>query len=115
MIRHQINERVVRFGQVNVHSLHHFFSRVWAGYSKHLGVQAGNQLLAFIAIFRTQAAGHNHLAVGVHGLADGVQAFLYGAVNKSTGVNNDQVGPFIGGGHVVPLYLELGQNSLGIH
>ena len=60
------------------------------------------------------AAGNNTLAVLAQGLADGVQGFLLGGIDKTTGIYYHHIGILIGGHDVIAVHLQLREDALGI-
>ena len=110
--RHQVHKGVMVFirGHKLVHRAHHFF----------IGLGAGNRQYARVGFadfvcFHAHAAGYDHLAVLADGLADGVQGFLLGGIDKAAGVYHHDVGIVVGGHYVVPVQAQLGKNALGIN
>ena len=91
---HQVNKRVVWFGQVQVHRIHHLLGRVWTGDRQHTGVYMAHQITAPLIFARPQTAGDNHLAMGRQSLANRVQAFLDRIVNEAAGVDDHQIRAF---------------------
>ena len=111
---HQIEERVVRLGQVGVYRLHHLLRGVWAGDGEHTGVHVFDQIASAFAGACTQAARDDDLAVFGQGFANGVQAFLHGIVNEPAGVDDDEVGALEGLGGFVALGAELREDEFGV-
>ena len=109
---YQVDKRVVVFirGHKLVHRAYYFFIGLGAGNRQHAGVG-----FADFVCFHAHAAGYDHLAVLADGLADGVQGFLLGGVNKAAGVYHHDIGIVVGGHHVVPVQAQLGKNALGIN
>jgi len=92
---HQVDERVMGLGHVQVHRVHHLLGGMGAGHGQHLGVDLADQVVAAVARAGAQAAGHDDLAVFGQGLANGVQAFFDSVVDETTGVHDDQVGALV--------------------
>ena len=112
---HQIDKRVVRLGQVGVHRVHHLLRGMGAGHSQHAGMHFGHHAAAALfASLGAQATGHDHLAIGGQSLANRVQAFLDGIVDKAAGIDDHQIRAFKGLGGLITLGAELGQDQLGI-
>ena len=65
--------------------------------------------------FGAHAAGHDHLAVLGHGLADRRERLLLGAVEEATGVNDDDVGAVMLAGEFIALGAQARDDALGIH
>ncbi len=61
------------------------------------------------------AAGDDDLAIFGHGLADRVEGFLLGAIQKTTGVDHDNIGVVVGRRNLVAVEFQLGENAFGIH
>ena len=112
--RHQVDERVVRLGHVQVHRVHHLLRRVRAGDGQHLGVDLAHQVAAVVAGLGTQAAGDDDTAVLGQRLADGVQAFLHRVVDEAAGVDDDEVGTGEGLAGAVALGAELREDEFGV-
>ncbi len=111
---HQVDERVVRLGQVLVHMLHHLLRGMRAGDGQHIRVHALNQVAAAIIGARAQAAGDDDLAVVGQGLANRVQALAHGIVDEAAGVDDDQIRALEGLGGLVALGGELGEYEFGV-
>ena len=90
--RHQVDEGIVRLGQVQVHRVHHLLRGMRAGHGQHLRVHLAHQVAAVVARLGAQAAGDDDLAVLGQRLADRVQAFLHRVVDEAAGVDDHQVG-----------------------
>ena len=110
---HQVNQGVVAvdYGLRNhlMDGRNHFFVGMRAGDAKHAGMHAGDLLGVF-----AHAAGDNDAAVFTHGLADGVERFLLGAVDETAGVDDDHIGAFIAGDDVVAFQFQLGEDAFGV-
>ena len=113
---HQVAERVMRFGQVLVHCLHHFFERVRTGDGQHAGVDVAHQVAARPALpgAGAQTAGDDDLAVFGQRLADGIERFGDRIVDEAAGVDDDQVGPLVLRGNAVAFGTQLGDDAFGI-
>ena len=70
-----------------MHRLHHLLVLMRAGDGEH-----ARMALADAAFLHAEAAGDDDAAVLGHGLADGVEALLLGAVEEAAGVHDDDVG-----------------------
>ena len=110
--RHQVHERIVRLGQVLVDVVHHLAGGVWAGHGQHRGVHVGDHLAV---VARAQTAGDDHLAVFVQRLADGVQRFGHGRINKATGVDHHQVGAIVAGGDFIAFGAQSGEDVFRVN
>ena len=81
-----------------MHGGHHWLVLRRAGDGQNVGVC----LLDALGICAVaHAAGDNHAAIGVHGFADGIQRFLFGAVDKAAGVHYHHISGLVGGHHIV--------------
>ena len=112
---HQIHKGVMGLGQVLVHRIHHLLRGVGAGHGQHAGVYFGDHgAAAFLASLGSQAASHDHLAIGSQCFANGVQTFLDGIVNKTAGVHDHQIRAFKGFGGLVALSAELREDEFRV-
>src|SRR5690606_30242008 len=109
--RHQVDIGVVldvgRRGVVD--GAHHFFVLLGAGNGQY-----GRVHVADDGFFDPHAAGDDDAAVLGDGLADGVQRFGLGAVDKAAGVDNDHIGVVVFGCNRIALGAQLGKDALGI-
>ena len=108
--RHQIEMRIVQRRHRAVHGLQHAFILLRPRDRQHAGI-GGLDLFGFGA----HAAGHDHLAIRGHGLADGAERFLFGAVEEATGVDDDEIGAVMLARQLVAFGAQPGDNTLGIH
>jgi hypothetical protein len=72
------------------------------------------QIFSTLGLPRTQTPCNDDSPILGQSLAYGVQAFLDRIVNKSTGIDNDQIGTLEGLGRLVTLCTELRKYQLGI-
>ncbi len=110
--RDEIGKRVVgrrRFEMV-VNRTHHFLVGIRSAYRQHLRVA-----VYYLVLAGAQTPGHDNFAVFVQGFANGVEGFLLGLVDESTGVDHDQVGFVISGDDLVALDPELSEYAFGIN
>jgi hypothetical protein len=77
------------------------------------GEDAGIGLLDLLG-FGTHAAGDDDLAVSGHGLADGGQRFLLGAVEKTAGIDDDEVGAIMLARQLIAFGAQPRDDPLGI-
>jgi hypothetical protein len=113
--RHQVDERIVRLGHVQVDGVHHLLRGVRAGDGQHLRMDLADQVVAArLARLRAQAAGDDHLAVLGQRLADRVQAFLDRVVDEPAGVDHHQVGARVALARAVALGAQLREDELGV-
>ncbi len=80
--------RIVGGRQRAMHGVEHALVLLRAGDGEHAGIR----LLDLFGL-GAHAAGHDHLAVLGHGLADRRERLLLGAVEEAAGVDDDDVGP----------------------
>ncbi len=64
--------------------------------------------------FRAHAAGDDHPAILGHGLADGAERFLLGAVEKAAGVDDHEIGAVVLARELIALRTQPGDDTLGI-
>ena len=107
---HQIEERCVRSRGSLADRGHHGVVLVRAGDRQHIGEGGAD---AFV--LHAEAAGDDDAAVLRHGLTDSVQAFGFGAVEEPAGVDHHHIGAVIGGGDVVALGAQPGDDALAVH
>ncbi len=112
--RHEIDEGVVRLGQMRMHRVHHFLRGMRPRHGQHLRMHLPHQVATAFARPRAQAAGDDDLAVAGQRLADGVQAFLHRGVDETAGVDDHQIGAVVGLARDVAFSLQLGQDQFGI-
>src|SRR6185437_4039604 len=77
---------------------------------EHAGI-GGRNLLGF----RAHAAGDDDLAVLGHGVADGGERFLLGAVEEPAGVDDDDVGAVMLAREFIALRAQARDDALGVH
>ena len=65
-------------------------------------------------LISTETTGNDDPAVSVQGLADRLERFLFGLVDKAAGIHDDQRRVFIGRRDVVTLETKLCEDPLGI-
>ena len=88
-LRHQVQKRVVRLGQVQVDGVHHFLGGVRAGHGQHPRVHLAHHVVALCIRLGAQAAGHDDAAILGQRFANGVQALAHRVVNESAGVDDN--------------------------
>ena len=106
----QVHERIGRGRHGGVDRVQHLFVLVRPGHGQHLGMRAGD-----VVGFRPQAAGHDHAPVFNQRLADRVEAFGLGAVEKAAGVHDHRIRALIVGADRIALGPQAGQNALAVH
>src|SRR5262245_32797079 len=92
-----------------MYRLNHLLVLVRTGDREH-----ARMALADAALLDTEAAGDDDAAVLGHRLADGIEAFLLGGIEKPAGVHHDDVGAGVVGRHAIALGAQLGEDALGI-
>ena len=107
--RHEIDVRVVRFGQMLVNRGHHAVGVLRPSDREHRGMHLGDD-----ALLRAQAAGDDHFAVLGERFADGLQRFLHRGVDEAAGVDDHEVGVVVRGRGDVALGAQLREDALGI-
>ena len=113
-LRHQIDKRVVRLGQVQVHRIHDFLSGMRPGDGQHFGVHLADQIITVAVGASAQATSDDDASVVSQSFANGVQAFLYRIVNKAAGVDDDQVRTGKGFGGLVAFGAQLREYEFGV-
>ena len=93
-----------------MHGIEHAFILLRSRDRQHAGI-GGFDLLGF----RPHAAGDNDLAVFGHGLADGAERFLFGAVEKAAGVDDDEIGAIMLASQLIAFRAQPRDDALGIH
>ena len=102
--------RIVHRRQRAVHGLQHALILLRAGDRQHAGI-GRLDLLGLGA----HAAGDDDLAVLGHGLADGAERFLLGAVEEAAGVDDDEVGAVMLARQLIAFGAQPRDDALGIH
>ncbi|MNV70252.1 hypothetical protein D3C71_1632050 [compost metagenome] len=92
-----------------MHGAHHFFILLGAGHGQHAGVH-----LADHRFLDAHAAGDDDFAVLGQCFADGFQRFRLGAVDESTGIDDDDVRVVVFGRDFVPFGAQLRQDAFGV-
>ena len=108
--RHQIEMRIVHRRQRAMHRVQHALILLRPRDRQHAGI-GRLDLLGLGA----HAAGDDHLAVLGHGLADGAERFLLGAVEKAAGVDDDDIGAVMLARQFIAFRAQPGDDALGIH
>ena len=99
---------------MGVNGIHHFLRRVRAGDGENFRVNVAHQIIPAIGFFRAQTPRDDNFAVFRQRLANRVQTFFHGIVDKAAGVHDDQIRTLEGFGGLVTFGAELGQNKFGI-
>ena len=107
--RNEVGERIVRFGQVRVHSRHDFVGGMRAGHRQHLRVR----LLDDVAL-GAETAGDDHLAILGQRFADRVERLLDRGIDETAGVDDDEVGIVVARGDDISLCAQLGEDAFGV-
>ena len=110
--RHQIDEGIViaRRRHMIMYLTDHLLIGLGTGDAQNAGVSFGDQIR-----LGTHASGDQHLTVCLHSLLYGVQRLLFGAVNKSTGVDHHDICLLVTGRHFIAFNSQLSENAFGIH
>jgi hypothetical protein len=74
-----------------------------------------NHIVAVCILFRTEATGDNHLAIFGQCFTDGIKRLLNRRINKSAGIDDDQIGTVIRLRSFITLCTKLGQDLLRIN
>ncbi len=98
LFRHQLQKRVVRCGQMLVHSLHHLVTRLRAGYRQQ-GWKARFDHLRAAA----ETAGDDYPSVLLQRLIDGLQRFIDRGLDKTAGIDDHHIGVVVIGDDGVTL------------
>ena len=106
---HEINERIGRGRHGGVDGIQNRLVLLGAGHGQHAGVGAGDKVG-----FGPQAAGHDDPAVFGQRLADGLQAFGLGAVEKPAGVHDHGLGAAVVGADRIAFGAQPGQYPLAV-
>ena len=93
-----------------MHGIQHAFVLLRPGDRQHVGIGFFDLLG-----FRAHAAGDDDLAVLGHGLADGPQQFLLGAIEEAAGVDDHEVSAIMLACKLVALGAQARDDALGIH
>ena len=92
--------------------VHYLLRGLWPRDSQNTWVHLAHQIATALTRFCSQTPRHNHFAIFCKGFTNCVQAFFHGIVDKTAGIDNDQVGALESFGSLVTLCIELGQNQL---
>ena len=111
---HQVGIGVMRWRvrHVLVYGTDHLFIGGRPGHAEHFRVQLADGI--GIGPF-AHTAGHDHPTVLAQGLANGIQRLLFGAVDKTAGIDHHELCIFVGRYNVVAIQFELGQDTLGVN
>ena len=93
-----------------MHGVQHALILLRTGDREHAGI-GRLDLLGFGA----HAAGDDDLAVLGHGLADGAERFLLGAVEEAAGVDDDDIGAVMLARQLIAFRAQPRDDALGIH
>jgi hypothetical protein len=107
--RNKVEIGIVRRRRRLVHGRHHALVGLRARDGEEIGEAVAN-----LARLRPHAAGDDDPPVLIERLADGVEGFRLGAVEKTAGVDDDEIGAGMLLGEFVALGTELRDNALGI-
>src|SRR3569623_1276264 len=102
--------RIMHRRQGTVHGVEHALILLRAGDRQDVGI-----FLLELLRLCAHAAGDDDLAVLRHGLADGAERFLLGAVEKAAGIDDDDVRAVVLARELIPLRAQARDDALGIH
>ena len=105
----QVDKGIGARAAPRVDRIQHLFILVRAGDRQHLGMHAGDVLR-----LGPQTAGHDHPAVFGQRLADRLEAFGLGTVEKPAGVHDHRLGPGIIGRDAIAFGAQPGQDALAV-
>ena len=105
----EIDERIAGRWRCGAHRLHHAFERLRAGDCRDVRESVADRVRR-----GPHAAGHDHLAVLIHRLADGGERFRFGAVEKAAGVDDDRVRAGVAARKLVAFGAQARQDALAV-
>src|SRR5690349_721761 len=105
-------ERIVRLRQMLVNSRHDLGEGLRARHCEYFRMRLPDDVPT---VLRAEATGHDDFAVFSKGLADGIQGFLYSAVDKSARIDNYQVRILIGRRGFIAFSAQLSEDLLRVH
>jgi hypothetical protein len=74
-----------------------------------------NHVVAVCVLLRTEATGNNHLAVFGQSFTDGIKRLLNRRINKSAGIDDDQIGTVIRFRGFISFCTKLGQDLFRVN
>lgn len=108
--RREIDIRVVRDGLMLVNAGHNLFILMRAG--------DGEDFRIFFCDFLgrcAHAAGDNHAAVFIHGIADGLERFGFGGIEEAARIHDNEVGALGAVDKFISFRPQLGHDAFRIH
>ena len=105
----EIDERIVRRGRRRAHRLHHALERLRAGDRRDVGKSVTDRVG-----LGAHAAGDDDAPVLVHRRADRGERFLFRAVEKAAGVDDDRVGAGVAARKLVALGAQPREDALAV-
>ena len=113
--RYQIDERLMRFRQMQMHRIHHFAERMRTGHGQHFRVDLLHDILARRVLLAAEAASDDDLAVLIQRLADRVERFLDRSVNEPASIHDHEIRTVIRLRRFIALGAQLREDLLGIN
>ena len=114
VIGNQVDERIVRLRQMQMHVPHHLVRRVRPGDRKDLRMHFRDDIVAGRVLLRAEAAGDDHATVLGQRLADRVERLLHGRVDEAAGVDDHEVGAIVRLRRLVAFGAQLREDLLGV-
>ncbi len=105
----QVEIRPLGCRRGGVHGIDHILILMRAGDRENRG-ETGADDVGFIA----HAAGDDDAAIFGNRFTDGFEAFLFGAVEKAAGVDENDIGPGIIGGHGIAIGAQPGEDAFAV-
>ena len=106
----QVDERVWIRRHALMHGVEHLFILMRTGNGQNRRMGAAN-----VIFFSTETSGHNHLAIFLKRLANRIQTFGFGTVEKSAGIHDHRVGVSIVRRNRITLSPQAGQDTFAIN
>jgi len=108
--RHEIEEWIVRLGEVLVHRADDI----------RVGLRSRDPQHARMALedalgLRPETARDDDATVLLQRLADRLERFIHGGVDEAAGIDHDQVGGRVRRGHLIALGAQPREDALGVH
>src|SRR5689334_4878060 len=105
--RQKIEKWIMRPGYCLMHLRYHSLVLLRASDGEHVGIAGADSVR-----FDAEAAGDDHAAVLAERLADGLEGFLLGGVEKAARVDHHRVGALVARRELIALGAELGDDAL---
>ena len=107
--RNQIDERIMRRGQMLMHRFNHRLVGMGAGDLENLRMTRPNFLFP-----RPKATGHDDLAIFPQGLPDRIERLFNRSIDEAAGIDDNQVGIAIGWHQVIAFRSKLRHDLFAI-